>query len=312
MSDTLNSTLDSSSSRNSKSPARILGLGLLFLGLILIFTLFKLPEARITGLIQGYVQSTLDPFGIYVSDRGRSLSLITGVRYRLDHPTLELRDQTRIELDELEVKPKLLQLLTGRAGAGAVLRQGKSELILDAYAKKDRIESDMDLNDIDLAKFGVLAFAGVKGSGMISGKAHVDGALSDLATLNGNLDFKLKNVQLDEQMIIAFKIPSLSISEGTLNIEIKNGKLVMKNVQLGRQNDDISATLTGDIALNRYLNSSALNLRIVFSLSPKVLTSSSLSFLESLLTSAKQSDGKYAYKLTGTLASPFGNPDPQK
>jgi type II secretion system protein N len=310
MSNELDSPIHSGGGSTVKSIPKMMGLGSLFLGLILVFTLFKLPETKITALIQGYVQSSLDPFGIYISDRGRSLSLITGIRYRLDHPTLELRDQTRIELDELEVHPKLLSLLTGRAGASADLKQGKSAIHLDALAKKDRVEADLDLNDIDLSRFGVLAFAGIKGSGIISGKSHLDGAPSDLATMNGGLDLKLKNVQLEEQMIFAFKIPSLSISEGSLNVEIKNGKLLMKNVQLGRQNDDVIASLTGDIALNRNLNSSPLNLRVVFSFSPKVLAS--FSFIESMIAGAKQSDGKYAYKLTGTLTSPFANPDPQK
>ncbi|MBU6154019.1 MAG: type II secretion system protein GspN [Bdellovibrionales bacterium] len=309
MSEIADTAVQSNPNSTTRSISKMLGLGFLFLGLILLFTLFKLPEAKITALIQGYVQTSLDPFGIYISDRGRSLSLITGIRYRLDHPTLELRDQTRIELDELEVRPKLLSLLTGRAGATADLRQGKSTIHLDLLAKSDRIEADLALNDVDLARFGFFAFAGIKGSGAITGKSHVDGSPSDLATLNGGIDLRLKNVQLEEQMIIAFKIPSISISEGTVNVEIKGGKLLMKNVQLGRQNDDVTAALTGDLALNRNLNSSPLNLRVLFSLSPK--TMASLSFMESLISGAKQSDGKYAYKLTGTISSPFANPDPQ-
>ncbi len=310
VSESLDSSGEKEVQAHSKSLLRMIGLSLMFFVLILVFTLFKLPETKITALIQGYVQTTLDPFGIYISDRGRSLSFLTGINYRLDHPTLELRDQTRIELDELEVRPKLLSLLTGRAGASADLKQGKSRFHLDALAKRDRVEADIELTDIDLSRFGIFAFAGVKGSGIITGKSHLDGAPSDLASLNGGLDLKLKNVQLDEQMIFAFKIPSLSVSEGSVNVDIKSGKLLMKNVQLGRQNDDVVATLTGDIALNRNLNSSPLNLRVVFSFSPKVLAS--FSFIESIIAGAKQSDGKYAYKLTGTISAPFANPDPQK
>lgn len=310
MSEATGASLESTSQTTARSIPKMIGLGFSFLGLILFFTLFKLPEAKITALIQGYVQSSLDPFGIYISDRGRSLSLITGLRYRLDHPTLELRDQTRIELDELEVRPKLLSLFTGRAGASAVLRQGKSEILLDLLAKRDFVEADLDLNDVDLSRFGLFAFAGIKGSGTITGKSRVTGSPSDLATFNGAIDLRLKNVQLDEQMIIAFKIPSISVSEGTVNVEIKGGKVLMKNVQIGRPSDDVTLAITGDVALNRNLNSSPLNLRVLFSLSPKTL--SSLSFMESLIASARQADGKYAYKLTGPLSAPFPNPDPQK
>jgi len=38
----------------------------------------------------------------------------------------------------------------------------------------------------------------------------------------------------------------------------------------------------------------------------------SLALLDSILGSAKQADGKYVYKLTGSFAAPFPVPDPQK
>ena len=306
----------SSGTMSPASPAarpgilKMIALSILFLVLVLVFSIAKIPESRVTALVQGQVQSALDPYDIYLTDRGRSLSFLTGIRYRLDHPALEMADQTRIELDDLEVRPKLMSLLTGRAGAKATLHQGNAEMTLDAAASRDKVNADIELKDIDLGRFGVLGFAGVKGAGLVSGKITLDGGVNDLASFNGLIDLKLKKIRLDEQSIMGFKLPEAVIGEGTLLIEIKNGKLVMKSVQLGRQSDDLSATLTGDLTLNRNLNASALNLRAVFSLSGKL--KSALSMLEGLIAAAKQADGRYAYKMTGILGQPDVNPDPKQ
>ncbi len=311
MSDSLSPTEAASDSALTKpSPIKIAALSTLFVFLVILFTILKLPEARITGLLQSYVQTALDPYGIYLTDRGRSLSLLTGIRYSLDHPTLELPDQTRIELDDLTVKPNFLSLFSGRFGANAILHQGSSMLDLDAFARKDKIESQVNLKEIDLGKFGILSFAGLKGSGLISGATHLDGSVNDFSSFNGNIDLQIKNLQLEEQNLMGFKLPAIRVASGTLAIDIKNGKLIFKNVVVGKTGDDLFGTVTGDITLNRYLNSSLLNLRITFGVSDKVR--GALSLLESMLEMAIQTDGRYAYKLTGPLASPMGNPDPQK
>jgi hypothetical protein len=80
-------------------------------------------------------------------------------------------------------------------------------------------------------------------------------------------------------------------------------------VRLGRQNDDLTAAVTGDLALNRNLNASVLNLRVTFGTSEKLR--SSLSLLESLIAPARQADGQYAYKMTGPAGQPNVIPDPQ-
>jgi type II secretion system protein N len=310
MSEFAGNTLNSTGASAKLNPLKFVGLGFLFLILVVLFTLTKIPETRVTSLLQSYVQSELDPYEIYLTDRGRSLSLFTGIKYTLDHPTLELADQTRIELDDLEVRPNLLSLFTGRFGAKATLHQSGAELVMNAAASRSKVETDINLKEIDLGKFGVLGFAGLKGSGLVSGKVTVDGSVTDFASFNGTIDLKLKKLKLDEQRFMGFAIPETRVAEGTILIEIKNGKLVMKNVQIGRQSDDLNATVTGDITLNRNLNASALNLRTVFAISDKLR--GALSLLEGLIAPAKQSDGHYAYKMTGPVGQANAFPDPQK
>ncbi len=296
---------------SSRSPLKIVGMVVLFLTCVAFLTLLKLPEARITGFIQGMVQSGLDPYGIYLTDRGRELSLIPAPLYRLEHPVLELPDQTRVEFDELRVHPKLAGLLTGKAGFSAELKQGASEILVNAAGKGDRVDADIHLENADLGKLGIFAFAaGLRGTGFLTGDIKIEGSMIDLSSLNGSLELKLRKLRLEEQNFMGFQLPMIQISEGDLNVEIKSGKLILKNVQIGKGMDDLRIQVTGDLALNRYLNASTMNLRAVLGLSDKLRQS--LSILESLMGSAKTPDGRYAYKLTGTLGAPMSMPDPQK
>ena len=293
-----------------KKVGKRIALGFFFVFLILLFTVCKLPQTRITGLIQGYVQLSLDPFGVYISDQGRDLSVLKGFQYSLTKPAIELADQTRIELNDLTVSPKFSALLSGKMGVLASLHQGTSEIIVNAAGRGDKIDLNVTLTEVDLGKMGLFAYAaGLKGSGLVSGTVQIVGTLSDPNTLEGAIDLKIKKLHLDEQNLMGFQLPVMNISDGTINIQITGGKLLMKTVQLGKPADDLAASLTGDITLKRNVNSSILNLRAILGLSDKV--KQSLSLLDSILGSAKMTDGRYAYKLTGTLGAPFPNPDPK-
>jgi hypothetical protein len=108
---------------------------------------------------------------------------------------------------------------------------------------------------------------------------------------------------------MGFQLPAMTISDGTVDITIERGKLLMKNVQIGKATDDLQMGITGDITLNRFMNASALNLKAVLGISEKV--KQSISLIDSLLGPARQADGRYAYKVTGTMGAPFPVPETQ-
>jgi type II secretion system protein N len=273
-----------------------------FVALILFFTILKMPKARVTDLIQGYIQTALDPAGIYIRSRDRTLGFFPSLRYRLDHPVIELSEQTQIELDDLEVRPALLKLLTGSVGGVATLHQGKGDLLLNAGLRKNSVSIEAVMTELDLGKIGAFSFAGIKGGGSLNGRVDLNGAPADFTAMNGTIDFKLKGVNLEEQTLYGFKIPPVLLSDGNITADLRSGKLSLKNVALGRQNDDLSLTASGDVTLNRNLNSSLLNLRITLSLSEKL--KAAFSFIDMMLSGSKQKDGRYAFKLTGPLAQP--------
>lgn len=304
-----NTSTEMTAMHQMRRPSRAVPLTILFVFLLLVFTLLKLPQARITSFIQGYVQSALDPMGIYLSDRGREISILKGFVYRLDHPTLELSDGTRIEMDEMVVSPSLLTLLKGKVGATMTMTQGTATIEFTGTGRGDQVDATIKLDQVDINKLGAFAYAGMKGSGTVSGNVHIDGSLNDLTTLNGAIQLKLKKLRFDEQNLMGFQLPTMNVSDGTVELSIDHGKVVAKNVAIGKGADDIQATLTGDMTLNRFVNGSSLNFRAVLGLSDKV--KQSIAILDSILGPAKQADGKYAYKLTGSLGAPFPVPDPK-
>ena len=177
---------------------RIAGLITLFIACLLIFTLAKLPETKMTSLIQGYVQAALDPYGAYITDQGREFSVLHGFRYTLIKPTIELSDMTRIEFDELVVSPKLLSILMFKPGATIQIKQGPSTIFLDGAGRGDQIAARVKLDQVSIGKLGILNYlAQIKGGGFISGEMNISGALSDPKSLTGKADFTLKSIQID-------------------------------------------------------------------------------------------------------------------
>ena len=153
----------------STSFIKKIGLAIIFFALLLFFTLTKLPQSKITSLVQGYVQSGLDPFGIYISDHGRELSIWKGFQYKLIQPTLELPDQSRVELEEMVVSPKILSLFTGKVGAVIDITQildrtpTKTELSkihIEGTGRGDLINATITIESLDVGKIGILSFAG--------------------------------------------------------------------------------------------------------------------------------------------------------
>jgi type II secretion system protein N len=297
-----------------------IGLSFSFIGLLILFTILKLPQTKITSLIQGVVQSQLDPFGIYITDHGRELSIWKGFEYRLIQPVLELPDMSRVELEEIVVSPKLLSLLTGKAGAKIEITQvvekspaktDLSKIEMDASFGGDFIDASIDLHSLDLGKFGILAFAaGLKGTGVLNGNLHVKGHLADLTSLSGNIDLKLSKLRIEEGKVFFLSIPTILVSDGTIDGKIENGKIAIKKFQIGKPVDDLDIGVTGDMTLNRNINSSVMNLRASIGLSEKV--KQKLSMLDAVMGEAKQPDGKYVYRLTGTLQNRNVIPESKK
>ena len=282
----------------------------LALSSLLLFTIVKLPEARIKAYVQGAIASQLASRGITFTAQKGHLSLGFGFSYVMEDITLGFPPpDAPVHIDEASFKPSLMGLLFRRVGGDAAIYNGDGKITL-SFSNKDTWNSlSFKARDLDLGKLGILpTLAGVAGSGMINGSGWYEGDPTNFAASKGALDITLKKIVIEEQPLMGFSLPRLSVSEGKIELGIDSGKLKIQTFTLGKpgKSDDIVATLSGDVTLGKFMEQSPLNLKAKFSLSQSILKS--FSILDAFLGAAKQADGSFAYNLSGTMGSPLPQP----
>lgn len=287
---------------------------------LIFFTIWKLPTVQFKNVIQTKMMEVLQPYGISITARESSLSLLLGLRYSMEDVSIHFSStNTLVKVDSLKFRPKIFSLLLGRVGASASLEQKDSELDLDFSTNGTEMNVDISGDNLDLIQLGLLSAIGQatrdsmgifaslsnpKNRIKVDASASLDGEISNPSTVNGDIKMKVKTLELDKQSVMGFQLPPLKVQDGNIDIEIKEGRLFVNQLQLGKdlKNDDLTLTVTGDVKFNQRWGSGTLNLKTRFGLSQNVM--SKFSFIQPLLKSALQRDGTYAYKLLGTLQTP--------
>ena len=295
-------------SSDSPSPVRkvlaTLGWTILVILSILFFTLLKLPEDRIKNLIQTNISSALAAKGVaFTYDEG-SLSVGLGVSYVLKGVTLTFPEpEAPAHIQKVNISPSFLSLVSGKIGGSVRVENGDGYLDATFSLKNTAGSASYRAKSLDLGKIGILPLlspVNVKASGLLSGEGNLSGDFVVPSTLSGTANLKLEKVIIDQQAILGFAIPKLSISEGNADVSFDHGKMIVKTLKLGKSAaDDIQATLSGDMSLNKTWDLSTVNFKTRFTLSPTIQTAFVL--LDAILGQAKQPDGSYAYALVGPV-----------
>ncbi len=295
--------------------AKMLIWPLIFIGLLLIFSVVKLPEIRLKNYVQGQMAAALATQGLTFTSTDSDFSYWLGPTYSLEGVTISGAQLSQpIRLKEIEISPSLLSLFTLRIGAKLKIDAGKGALTGTVSAKglnpPTGLKVFFDLKQIDLNQLQVLPIAAKIQGGMIAtGTLEFAGDLKDPKDASGSLNLNLSKIQIEQQSIAGFNIPKLLIDDGTINGELKGGKFNIKSFRLGKAgnaSDDITLNTTGDIELKPTLASSQLNVDVTFTTSAKIQKAFML--LDALLSDGKVAEGSYAYHLTGPLDSPIRGP----
>lgn len=314
----------------SRAQKLLRGLGWTLFGLfcLILFTVLKLPEIRIKNYLQGMISSTLATQGMTFSAAETDLSMGFGISYEMKDVTLNPPPpQPSVKIEQIKVSPALLSLLLGKAGGSVKIKNGDGDLKA-AFSMSGALGAAMgsggprefstsyELKDMNLGKLGVLALAaGIQGSVVASGDGSIAGDLNSPQTWNGTTRLNLSRIVIEQQTLnisgMPISVPRLTISEGQIEVAFNQGKATVRSLKLGKPgnaNDDIIATITGDILLGKQWQSSTLNLRTRFNFSQKILKSFVL--IDALLGAGKQGDGGYAFNLTGPILAPNPSPIP--
>ncbi len=280
---------------------------------LLFFTFIRIPNTKIESWVQGMLNGQLATQGITMRAEKSSLSFLFGLSYEMkDVQILVPNSENPLKVERVRFSPHLLPLFIGHFGAGLEVKDKDSLLNLEftSAVNGKTISMVCTAKKFDLGKIGLLGLAfGVKGGALANGSVSLSGDLTNPGSLSGDVKLSLSRITLEDQTISMFKIPKLAISEAQADVQIKNGKAVIKTLILGKAGntaEDIRGSITGDITAGRQLDASATNLKIRFGFSENA--TKAFPYLDALLKDGKQSDGMYLYQLSGPLYGPTWAP----
>lgn len=279
--------------------------------LLIFFTIIKIPDDRIKGLIDGNIANFLSQKGITYSASETKLSYLFGISYTLKGVTLNFPSQSAPgHIDEISVSPSLLSLLIGKTGGSVDVSNAGGSLSASFSSRNTSFSSSFKIKKLDIGKLGVLPIAvGIQGSAVIDGEGSVSGDMQIPSSLDGKVSLRLSKGVIDPQTFFGFSVPRIGISEGTVEVVFDKSKATIKTFHLGKTGnaaDDFQGTLTGDVTLGKQWESSTLNLKTHFTLSENIMKAFIL--LDTILGSGKQLDGSYAFSLGGGVLTPFPTP----
>jgi len=308
-----------------KRVAKWLGTTLLVLVLFVLFTLVQLPQNRLRNSIEGLINRSLASRQIQLSTSKSELSFGLGISYTMENVTLTHPDSPLpAKLKRVVVSPSILGLFMNqlRVTAAIEAQSGQADLHVSLGGLFQMIKGtpsetpppmafqlhaeDFDLGSTQLIPFLIRTSINLK----VSGDAEFRGSTGTPESYEGNAQIELTRIQIPEQTLMGFKVPPLAMGTGKIDLEIPNGskKVTLKKIQLGKpgSSDDLTSSLDGSIQLGRRLNDSTIDSTLRLTVSEKLLQS--IPLLQALLGMAKQPDGTYAYKLSGSLLTPFPVP----
>jgi type II secretion system protein N len=295
-----------------KGLVRSILLGGLFFVLLALFSVTKIPEQRLSAYLTGMLQSALDPIGVYLIPKETQFSVLKGFELEYIDPEIELPDLTRIRLTSLKISPSFKLLFQAMAGGKIRIEQGAGVLVLHAGQRGSRFQVEFDAGELNLDQLGLLALAAdLKGNAIASGTGKLSGSMDDPMRASGPIQITLRKMNLSEQNIHGFQIPSMNIADGSIHADFLDGKITITECRIGRakSKDDLFLDLTGVIQLNRVINQSKVNLQVLLGLSDRVKPK--FSMLDTFLANNKTPDGHFGLSIqldpnNGFATGPYG------
>ena len=277
------------------------------------FLLLKLPDARIQNLAIAHIKTVSQNFGILFSAEKVRISLIFGPALKFYNVELKAMDDDTqtLKIEFLKIKPKFFSMLTStkKAAFSAELLDGEVSGVIGASvsdASNSALITHLYFDSINLSHATLLKkFIPVQfGSGQLDGKIKLNLDFSQTQKSRGSENIIVKDLSLLSQKIYGFNVPKINMSQAQIEFTISEGSLLIDKIEMGKdqKTDDIVAKVIGDGQIGQSLEKTKINFKIIFGFSEALKQSFPL--LDNILTPAKTTDGRYAYKVTGFLFAP--------
>lgn len=205
-----------------------------------------------------------------------------------------------LRLEELAVRARLLPLLRGDRSAAFAMDVYGGELDGDVSVNDTRRRLRVEGGGIDLSR---IPLEGDEWSIEATGLLGVEGDLSlgveDVKTSTGLLRIEVTDLVFQQATIMGMTLEPTPFSEAVLAFDVKDGKA---EVTQGRfSSEPVDITVKGEISLNKALERSRLKLELEVRFSEQFDT---LARMAPDLKAARDEDGVYHFKVSGTLSSP--------
>jgi len=304
-----------------------LGYTAFFFAMFAIFAYLTFPYERVRDFIVQEVERPAGPdgrrkaSGMELEIEELSPSWITGVELTkvvFRKPSDEEgATGMEIKLDELELRPSIIGLLTGNLGASfeAAVGDGSIEGAYDSSEEETSL--DLELDAVDLADLGALAslLKGLPVTGTATGTIDLTLA-DDVKATTGEIDLSLTGLSIGDgeaklkvgNMGDGFTIERINAGDVKIRFEVEEGVARVK--EFSASGDDLELAASGTIRLIKELRMSRLDLliRLKFTDAYKERNERtralfSLMELTPQVRPARTSDGALQFRLSGSVGS---------
>ena len=142
---------------------------------LVFFTILKVPDAKLKGLIQGHLNQALYQSGISMTAAESNLSFIFGPRYTMKQVQVRWTpDSPPVVFDEIRVAPSVWSLMLGRLSGKATITAQKGTLTVSGHLTGNRFGADLAFHSMDIGKAGLLkALAKIEATALVDGDLHL-------------------------------------------------------------------------------------------------------------------------------------------
>lgn len=206
-----------------------------------------------------------------------------------------------VHCDSLGIRLAPLSFLTGKQGYAF-----KAEMLDGAlsglYAfSADLVDLSFDIRDLDLTKLGAAGSeATVNLVGSLGGEADLHVNLKEMKQSTGVLSLSIDGFGIGGgSKVSGFELPETKFTTAKIAFDVHDGKMTVTDGTF--EGDVITATVSGDITLNKKMGRSRSKLDIAFTLPEDI---GKLADLSPTLKRSKDDEGRYHCSVGGMISAP--------
>lgn len=270
----------------------------------IIVLVFKLPAARIQNLVLAHIKNLTHPQGILFNAEKVEIGILLGPSLKLYNVELKSNENEKqvLKINYLRISPKLLSLLSSHKKVIIKADLNSGEISGSLGGSNTEMSVDLAFDQVDLGSISLLQkYLPLAFNGKLNGSIALNHNLDLPIKSEGKIKLSLDKLTAPAQSVAGFNLPKLNINQTLIEMSIAGGVATIRQFEVGKdiKSDDLMGKATGDIKLEKNLELSRLNVKVVFDLSQNV--NQSFPLLNALLAPAKTPTGSYAYRLGGPI-----------